>query len=210
MDGVLFDTERLCCSVWSDAARDAGYSIPDETFRSCVGRNDADTKRIVFDSLGYDFPYEEFRLRTRAAMRSCMEKDGPPVKKGAGDLLKFLTEGHIPVALATSTSEESARWMIERAGFTRFFSAFAFGSEVLCGKPSPEIFLLARDRLGIADSASCVVFEDSPAGIRASYAAGMKTVFVPDMVSPDKEVLDLVWKQIPDLGAAASPVFFAS
>lgn len=208
MDGVLFDTERLCASVWSECSRVAGYAISDEVFRMCVGRNDADTRELLRETLGSEFPYDTFKERVRLEMKSVMEANGPPPKKGAAALLQYLSDNQIPAALATSTSEETARWMIDKAGFSRFFSAYAFGSEVSKGKPDPEIFILARNRLQIKDSSSCIVFEDSPAGIRASHTAGMNTVFVPDMVIPESDVLELVWKQIPDLEYALYSDFF--
>ena len=133
MDGVLFDTERLCASVWSECSRVAGYAISDEVFRMCVGRNDADTRELLRETLGSEFPYDTFKERVRLEMKSVMEANGPPPKKGAAALLQYLSDNQIPAALATSTSEETARWMIDKAGFSRFFSAYAFGSEVSKG-----------------------------------------------------------------------------
>lgn len=206
MDGILFDTERLCRDAWQTVARENGYVMDDSLFLACVGRNSRDTRAYVLNALGADFPYERFALLASAWMRARMEASGPPEKAGARRILEYLTEAGVPVALATSTSEKSARWMIERAGFTRFFSAFAFGSEVERGKPSPDIFLLAKSRLGDPGSDRCVVFEDSPPGLRAALSAGMLTVFVPDLVPPTPELTALVWKTIPSLDEAISGV----
>jgi HAD superfamily hydrolase (TIGR01509 family) len=137
-----------------------------------------------------------------------MEEKGPPEKNGVRPLFDYLASRNIPIALATSTSERSARWMIEKAGLTPYFSAWAFGSEVTHGKPAPDIFLLAKTRLGVADPARCVVFEDSPAGLSAALAAGMKPVFVRDMVDPEPNLLDRVWKTASRLDEAASDAFF--
>ncbi len=208
MDGLLFDTERLCCDAWRAVSAESGWALEDSLFISCVGRNNRDTREIVMKALGDGFPYEEFDLKARAWMKARMAEAGPPVKPGVRELLGFLSGRKIPIALATSTSEASARWMIERAGLTAFFGAFAFGSEVRNGKPSPDIFLLAMNRLGVTAAASCVVFEDSPAGIKAAHSAGMKPVFVPDMVQPGSDVLSLVWKRIGRLDEAASGDFY--
>jgi HAD superfamily hydrolase (TIGR01509 family) len=207
MDGLLFDTERLCRDAWQNVARENGYEMDDSLFLACVGRNSRDTRDHVLNELGAEFPYERFTLLAGAWMRARMEESGPPEKPGARRILEYLAERGIPVALATSTSEKSARWMIERAAFTRFFSAFAFGSEVARGKPSPDIFLLAKARLGDPNADRCVVFEDSPPGLRAAHSAGMLTVFVPDLVPPTPELTALVWKTIPSLNEALSGVF---
>jgi beta-phosphoglucomutase-like phosphatase (HAD superfamily) len=214
MDGLLFDTERLCCDAWRSVASAAGYAMEDDLFLRCVGRNNRDTKSLVMDALGPDFPYDDFNRDARVWMQARMAENGPPEKPGIRVLFDFLKSSNIPIALATSTSEKSARWMIERAGLTPYFTAFAFGSEVERGKPEPDIFLLARDRIGAATevrrSDECVVFEDSPAGLRAAAAAGMKPVFIKDLVTPTSDVLALVWKEIPSLEQAASEEFFRS
>lgn len=208
MDGLLFDTESLCCNAWREVAGKAGYRMQDSLFLECVGLNSRDTRERVMNEMGPDFPYDDFGNLARQWMRSHMESDGPPLKPGTITLLEYLVSRDIPVALATSTSESSARWMIERAGFVRFFNAYAFGSEVENGKPAPDIFLLAMKRLDVENPLDCVVFEDSEAGLRAAQAAGMLTVFVPDMVEPTRAVLEKVWKRIESLDEAANDEFY--
>jgi len=137
-----------------------------------------------------------------------MTVNGPPEKPGIRPLFDWLTAAGIPIALATSTSEKSAMWMIERAGLSKYFSAYAFGSEVEKGKPEPDIFLLARNRLGEMIPEECAVFEDSPAGIRAASRAGMRPVFVMDMIRPEPEVLSLIWKEIETLDQASNENFY--
>jgi beta-phosphoglucomutase-like phosphatase (HAD superfamily) len=88
-----------------------------------------------------------------------------------------------------------------KAGIVERFSAFAFGDEVANGKPAPDIYLLAASRLGAAPRA-CVGFEDSPAGLRSLAAAGIRSVFVKDVVEPPPEVLAGVWRQCGDLAEA--------
>jgi len=209
MDGLLFDTERLCCEAWRSVSFEAGYKMDDALFFACVGRNNRDTRTIVLESCGPDFPYDDFSDKARAWMTERMKVNGPPEKSGIRILFDFLSALSIPIALATSTSEKSARWMIERAGLTSYFSGWAFGSEVERGKPEPDIFQLALLRLGVADPSKCVVFEDSPAGLTAALTAGMKAVFVPDMIVPDNEILGKIWKRIDSLDEAAFESFYS-
>lgn len=208
MDGLLFDTERLCCDAWRAVSAEAGYRMDDEVFFACVGRNNRDTRAIVMESCGPEFPYDEFNAKARAWLRERMERDGPPEKPGIRKLFDYLALKRVPIALATSTSEANARWMIERSGLTRYFSGWAFGNEVERGKPEPDIFLLALSRLGVTDRASCVVFEDSPAGLQAALSAGMKPVFIRDLIQPEIGIMARIWKESPSLGDAASDLFF--
>ena len=209
MDGLLFDTERLCCEAWRSVSFDAGYKMDDALFFACVGRNNRDTRTIVMDSCGADFPYDDFNAKAREWMTERMKVNGPPEKPGIRPLFDFLKAHAIPIALATSTSEKSAKRMIEQAALSSYFSGWAFGSEVERGKPEPDIFRLALSRLGALDPAKCVVFEDSPAGLTAAMAAGMKAVFVPDMIVPNDELLAQVWKRIDSLDEAAFESFYA-
>lgn len=208
MDGILFDTERLCCDAWRAVSSEEGYVMDDSLFFSCVGRNNRDTRDIVMATLGEGFPYERFNVRAREWMRTRMEESGPPEKPGVRTILQYFSDKSVPVALATSTGEKSARWMIERAGLSGFFTAYAFGSEVERGKPEPDIFLLANRRLGGFQPSNCAVFEDSPAGLKAGSSAGMRTVFVPDMIASGPETAPFVWKQIESLEEAAFPSFY--
>ena len=209
MDGLLFDTERLCRDAWRDVSSAAGYKMEDSLFLSCVGRNDKDTRETVLAALGESFPYDTFKERAGEWMMRSMRDDGPPEKPGVRELLGFLRDRGVRVALATSTSERHARWIIARAGLSSFFQACAFGSEVERGKPAPDIFLLAMRRLSLSNPDRIVVFEDSAAGIEAAAAAGMKPVFVPDMVVPSEALLSKVWKRIPRLDDAAHEDFYA-
>lgn len=206
MDGLLFDTERLCCQAWTDVSRKAGYVMDESLFRRCVGRNNRDTKALVLQHMGIDFPYERFNDEARLWMRSAMEEKGPPEKDGIREIFSLCDAAGIPIALATSTSESSARWMIQKAGLTDRFTAWAFGSEVEQGKPAPDIFLLAMNRLGVTQPDTCVVFEDSSAGICAAHSAGMRVVFIPDMINPASQERSYIWKEYASLlEAAADP-----
>ncbi len=215
MDGIIFDTERLYIDAWRSSALEAGFEMRDRFFLSCVGRNDRDTRALTLAEFGDLFPYDAINEGTRQRIFSIMEREGPPEKPGVRRLLDFFKDRKVPVALATSTSEKSARWMMDRSGLSEYFTAFAFGTDVERGKPAPDIFVLAQDRL--ADSPVCgspprtshiCVFEDSEAGLKAAQAAGMRSVFVPDLVEPDKGVLERVWKRITRLDEAACESFF--
>ena len=201
MDGLLFDTERLYFDQWKKASEKAVLAFSDDLFFRCVGKNTDDTKKLLLDVLGKDFPFEQFYEETSNGAIDEIKSHGPPLKKGAKNILSFLKDKKIPIALATSTDKDMAMWMIEKAGFSEYFDAHAFGSEVQNGKPAPDIFLLAAKKLGVK-AAQCIVLEDSSYGLRAAHSAGMKTIFVKDLIDPPQEVLEKVWKRAKDLDVA--------
>ncbi|HOF11750.1 MAG TPA: HAD family phosphatase [Treponemataceae bacterium] len=198
MDGLLFDTERLYLKSWKKASEEAGIDFSEDLFFRCVGTNTRDTKKIIFDALGEDFPFDQFEQITSQAVIDEIKANGPPLKKGVHSILAFLKERNIKMALATSTGKEMAKWMVEKAGLELYFDAYAFGSEVKQGKPHPDIFLLAAKNLGV-DAENCLVLEDSNFGLQAGQSAGMKTLFIKDLVDPPMEVLAKVWNSASDL-----------
>jgi len=92
--------------------------------------------------------------------------------------------------VATSTGRQQATQMLIRVGLHDRFDTFAFGDEVMQGKPHPEIFLKVSDALGVAPQ-HCLVLEDSDAGIEGAHTAGMTVIAVPDLKPPSKRTQSL-------------------
>jgi HAD superfamily hydrolase (TIGR01509 family) len=95
------------------------------------------------------------------------------------------------IALATSTSRETAEFNLHSAGVSEFFDALVCGGAVVNGKPHPEVFLTAAQRLGL-EPGDCAAFEDSINGIKSAFAAGMVTVMVPDFLKPTEEIKPMI------------------
>jgi beta-phosphoglucomutase-like phosphatase (HAD superfamily) len=91
------------------------------------------------------------------------------------------------MALATSAGGPKARRQLEGAGLMGHFSAIASGDEVEHGKPAPDLYLLAAERLGVTPDA-CIALEDSEAGVEAASAAGMRVIMVPDLRQPTERI----------------------
>jgi len=106
-----------------------------------------------------------------------------------------------PLALATSSNRPLIALVMELGGFARHFRVTVSSEEVAHGKPSPDVYLEAARRLGVAPS-SCAAVEDSHAGIRAAHAAGMRVLAIPNPhFPPDEEALALADDVLPDLDA---------
>ena len=106
------------------------------------------------------------------------------------ELLAFLQKKGIRLAVASSTNTKTTKEHLAINGIADWFEVIVGGDMIEKGKPNPDIFLKAAELLGEAPE-ECVVVEDSPAGIRAGAAAGMKTVLVPDQAEITREIIDL-------------------
>lgn len=182
MDGLLLDTELLYIELCEELTAELGYPLPREAFIKCIGRDDRDSAVVFRSYAGEDFPAEYVRTEMVGRIQRAIEMRGAPTKPGATEILTRLHEAGIPTSIATSTYRDSAEFRIASAGWTGLFDTFTFGNEVKVGKPAPDVFLLAASRLG-AEPSRCVVLEDSFNGLRAARAAGMTSVWVPDLLT---------------------------
>lgn len=190
MDGVLFDTERLCQDSWLAVAEENGLPGMEEIFPKCIGLNANDSRRIVLEAYGEDFDYESFRGRASVWFWDYIEKNGLPIKPGVKELLAWLKEKKWLVGLASSTRRSSVLNHLEQAGIMDYFKVIITGDMVEHSKPQPDIYLLACRELGVEPEEAYAI-EDSPNGIRSAHAAGMCPLMVPDMIAPDEEMSKL-------------------
>ena len=202
MDGLMLDTERLSIPLWSQAGNTFGYNITEEIVLRMVGISSNKARELLFDEFGADFPYDSIYEEFRLLIGKKIEKNGVPKKYGLIELLDRLAAAKIPLAVATSTRSARALEMLQKAGISDRFSAVVCGDEITNGKPAPDIFLLAAEKLGISPSA-CVGFEDSPAGLKGLHSAGIRSIFIKDVIEPPQDVLATVWRRCNDLKEAA-------
>jgi HAD superfamily hydrolase (TIGR01509 family) len=183
MDGLLLDSERPVRDAWLRATREFGAPIAEPDYLQLVGRNEADSRRWLEAHLGAVCSYDAARARAAALLEDALGITGYAVKAGVRDVLTALRERAVPCVVASSTHRAEVELRLRQAGLAPFFAGFNGGDEVVHGKPHPDLFLLAAQRLGHAP-ADCLVFEDSEPGARAAIAAGMSLVIVPDLRRP--------------------------
>ncbi len=189
MDGVIFDSERLVLECWEKTGETYGLSDMRETFLPCIGTNSAKTREIVLERYGKDFPYEEFCGRASALFHGIADRDGLPVKAGVRELLEYLRENDVPMALASSTRLAVVTQELEQAGLYEYFRVVTGGDQLEHSKPSPDIYLMTCEKMN-AEPSRCYAIEDSYNGIRAAHSAGMRPIMVPDMLPPTDEMRD--------------------
>jgi HAD superfamily hydrolase (TIGR01509 family) len=200
MDGLMFDTEKPFIRLWTEIGKKFGYDITSGIVLRMVGLNAESSRTVMTREYGDDFPYDIMREELKVLYNKEFEK-GIPHKKGLVFLLDRLFSAKIPMGVATSTRRDRALDMLARAGILDHFAAVVCGDEIVNGKPAPDIFLLTAEKLGQPLSA-CVGFEDSPAGLKGLHAAGIRSIFIKDLIEPSPEVLAAVWKRCNDLAEA--------
>ena len=120
------------------------------------------------------------------------------LKPGALELLGTLDEMRLPRAIATSSSHRTVERHLTAHGLLGRFHAIVGHGDYQNGKPAPDPFLKAAERLGI-EPALCLALEDSHNGVRSASAAGMMTLMVPDLLEPTEEIRGLCTLIVPDL-----------
>ena len=190
VDGTLLDTERIYMKAWKEAAAEAGYVMPDSVLQKTRAVNTKDAARIFEEEIGNGFSYQAVRpIRVRIA-EEIIKRESPILKPGVLELLAFLEGKGIRLSVASSTNQQGTREHLAESRILDRFEVVVGGDMVTNGKPHPDIFLKAAEALGAAPE-ECIVVEDSPAGIRAAHAAGMKAVLVPDQATITQEIIDM-------------------
>ena len=198
MDGVIFDSERALRSCWRELAEQRGLSDMDRVYERCLGITKPKTLAILQEEYGEDFPFDWFYDRAFSLYMERFSGGRLPIKPGAVELLRFLREKGLPVALASSTYAPAVESRLKDGGLWEFFDHVITGDMVSRSKPDPEIFLLACEKCGV-EPAEAWVIEDSFNGIRAAYAGGMHHIMVPDLAQPDGEIRQKAEVVLPSL-----------
>jgi len=199
MDGLMLDSERAIIDCWRAAARDLALEVDDALWFRMIGMHDRDYVPLLLRSMS-EAQVHALREGCYARYRQRIE-DGMPLQPHVRDVLDDLQSRGMPRAVVTSTHRERALRKLETSRIAHYFEVVVTGSDVVEPKPAPEGYLKAAAALGV-DPARCVVFEDSPLGVRAALAAGMTPVQVPDLVPPDEATRALGHRIAASLGEA--------
>ena len=190
MDGLLLDSERVVRDAWMQVARERRVELTDADYLQVVGRNAADARALLSRVFSSGFDFEDAQRSVDALLAERKGEAFFPPKPGAAALLGCLRALGVRCGVASSTRVEEVRRRLDGAALLPFFASICGGDEVARGKPSPDLFLLASERIGVAPR-HCLVFEDSEHGARGALAAGMSAVIVPDLKTPDGALRDL-------------------
>lgn len=198
MDGILFDTEIMSSKAWFQLAKERELGDITQLTNDCIGRNRTDISLQFKKKFGEDFDAEEFLTTGRKIMQDWIDKDGLPLMTGTKEILEYLKKNDYTVGVASSSSRKTIMSHMEKSGLGDYFQVIIGGDMVTLSKPKPDIYLKACEAIGM-NPEQVIAVEDSPNGIRAAYAAGMKPVMIPDLIEPDKEILSMLYRKFDSL-----------
>ena len=192
MDGVILDTEKLYVRFWCEAANFYGY--PMERSHALSIRSLARPFAIerLKGYFGEDFDYYAVHDKRVELMDKYIEENGIEAKAGAEILLSYLKENGYKVALATATGTQRTTKYLKQLGLYEYFDEIVCASMVKHGKPEPDIYLYAAEKIGLMPQ-ECIALEDSQNGIKSASSAGCKTIMVPDLDEPADEIKPLLY-----------------
>lgn len=185
-DGVLVGSEPIANRVLAEYLSELGHATSyDDSLRDHLGASVHRVHDVVLERTGERLP-AEFDETLQARMSAAFERELKPVP-GVEEVLGALTAHGIAYCLASSGSHERIRVGLRVAGIDDFFEEewICSAEDVDRGKPAPDLYLHAAERMGVAP-ARCVVVEDSPLGVRSAVAAGMDVYAFTGLLPADR------------------------
>ena len=187
MDGLMFDTEPIWGSCWERVISEHDFEMPEgllDEVRGCSGDTVCAALRRL---LGEDAPAEEIWEREKKLACETLLEQGAPKKPGLDDLLEYLHDSVLPMAVASASPKDVILRNLRRSDLERYFDVVVSGEGLGRGKPDPLIFLETARLLG-TNPARTLVLEDSSNGVTAAHRGGFACVMVPDLEQPAAEV----------------------
>ena len=175
-DGTLVDTMPLHHLSWVESLRQhqAPYELSEDEFYSYAGIREQETVMLLNEKYGASLdPESVVELKSGLFVKRIPEVLSVP----AVVAVAREWHGRVPMSVASGSEEHTVRACLETIGILELFDTIITPRDVKKGKPAPDMFMLAAERMGV-DPAQCLVFEDGQSGLDAAKAAGMEAVFV--------------------------------
>lgn len=174
IDGVLLDSYKMHYECWRTIAEKHSIYVSEKEFDSLFGRRGSEIVREIW---GKDLPGEQvvaIHRQKQALYRENLQRNFPEMD-GAIQLIDALAAEGFVLGIGSSAPPENVEMSLNGLGRAKSFKAVVTGSDVTRGKPDPQVFLLAAQRMGLKP-ADCAVIEDAVAGIAAALAGGMTAI----------------------------------
>lgn len=190
LDGLLIDSEIISYKIYKEMLSEFGHDFSIEEYaQNYSGKTEVKNVTNLIDTYSLPFTIETGLIKVLKIEDKFIEQ-GIDLKTGAKELLKYLKDKGFKTAIASSSTKDRALTILKKYNFIEYFNDFVFGDEVEKGKPNPDIFLKACDKL-LEKPEECLVLEDSEAGIQAAHSANVPVICIPDMKVPSEYYLDM-------------------
>lgn len=189
MDGLMVDSEPFHYKAFAEVLQTYDQKLTEkEHSDSYVGVTDIESARMMIAHYNLSVPLEELVKQKQAKYKMLIANNIKP-KQGLLKLLRQLQESGYKKAIASNSVLDEIKIMINTLHIQQYIDIYCSAQEVKFGKPAPDLYLLTSKKLEV-DPEECLVLEDSPSGIKAAKAAGMKSFAIPSRETRRKNFSD--------------------
>jgi HAD superfamily hydrolase (TIGR01509 family) len=191
LDGLMVDSEPIAKHAWRTLLAHYGYVLDRDTINALFGLRLEDSSRLIKER--YDLPLtsKELAVEKNKIFMALLNGNLRPMP-GLFRLLRAVDSRGLIRAVATSSRRDVAEAALRSIGADGGFAALVTADLVQNGKPAPDSYLAAADALHLPPSA-CLALEDSPYGVQAAKAAGMRCVAVPNEITAELDLSGADW-----------------
>ena len=198
VDGTLVDSESIYVKAALKNLEVNHYNIPMSAIMGIIGQNRVAGRKLIESTQDDSFNYDKYIKDFEKIRNQILENEPYKLKKGALNILNYCKKHNIKTAIATSTARDKQTKVLTELGIIDYFDYMVFGDEIKNSKPDPEIYLKVFEHYNY-DKDEMIIYEDSNNGILSGYNAGIKVVYIKDIVDVKEETLSLCYKQVKDL-----------
>jgi len=201
MDGIIFNTEPIGVNANIYAAKEQGYDMLREVSLKTLGQTAKRSMEIIqlsypnIDADKFQEDYDYYMDTTTA--------ENVPFMPFALETINLVHEKNLLCGLCSSNSKQRIMRYLKISDMLGFFDAIVTGDDGAKSKPAPDMYLLLAKKLSV-EPESCLVLEDSPAGIKAAHFANMDAYMVPDLIPYDNSLAPFTKGVLKDLKQAMS------
>lgn len=191
-DGTIIDTEKHYHVAWLKAFEEYGRPVTPEIALKYRSFGKPFAEEYTRETFGPELQLQEVKEIRDRYYFSLLDQYGVELKAYVKETLNLLKEKGYRLAIVTASSKERAVDELSRSGILSYFDDIVSARMVERGKPAPDCYLLACEKLGV-DPAETFAVEDSPNGAESAWRAGCKTVMIPDLTEPDERISSMLY-----------------
>jgi len=206
LDGLMINTEPLSLEAWQRCLAPYGARLTEQQYQDLIGQGHDDSIRYVIQQTGVARAYEALDRSFWEQLALLVDERLEPMPGLLPLLYELAGRGYL-LGLASNSPIGHVRRATAKIGVTEYFTCMIGADQVERDKPAPDVYLQVARCLGLPP-ASCLAFEDSPTGVQAALAAGMRCVFIPnpDIEAPSLDGVEAVFHSLSALHDALDEV----
>ncbi len=183
LDGLMVNSEELSLVAWRRVLAPFGKYLEEQDYFALIGQDSRASADQVILGSGIPLSWDQLSRAHWQELISIIDQDLEP-RPGLIDLVSAIVRAGYPLAIASNSPSDYVEQAVKAIGLRALFGCVIGRDQVAQGKPAPDVYLAAAACLSVLPS-QCLAFEDSPTGLQAALAAGMRCIVVPNDHLPD-------------------------